>query len=205
MRIAFAALALAFAGPAHAAPCNDVRGCVVRAEFCRAGAGAEICHFERLFPEQGVGLCTMAIMGAAIQWIVGDEASGNIARYGCEIKYSAGPNGRLAGIFGFQGLLTASQSAFTVPWTGSTTYTSSSIAFGSSYGGGTNVLNESMLEGGSPGVAGGVLTLPLVSPPLYKGGTLGSTPFANRIAISGNDPVSGTIRIRRCKMWATTE
>jgi hypothetical protein len=133
-------------------------------------------------------------------------ANGNIARFGCEIKYSAGLNGRLTGIFGFSGFLSAGgQSAFTVPWTGSTTYTASSISFGSAYGGGTNVLNESMLAGGSPGVAGGVLTLPLVSPPLYKGGTLGSTPFNNLITLSGNDPVSGTIRIRRCKMWATTE
>ena len=59
-----AALALAFAGPALAAPCNAVSGCVVRAEFCRV-EGPATCHFERLFPEQGVGLCTMAMMPAA--------------------------------------------------------------------------------------------------------------------------------------------
>jgi hypothetical protein len=66
IRPVLAALALAFAGPALAAPCNAVAGCVLRAEFCRAGARAEICHFERLLPEQGVGLCTMAMMPAAI-------------------------------------------------------------------------------------------------------------------------------------------
>ena len=74
LRPVLTALALAFAAPALARPCNDVRGCVVRAEFCRVEEPAK-CHFERLLPEQGVGLCTMAMMGAAIQWIVGDEAS----------------------------------------------------------------------------------------------------------------------------------
>jgi hypothetical protein len=111
MRIVFsilAALALAFAGPVVAAPCNVVRGCVVRAEFCRidpseqanpndqrvgtaSGAllpvgPAEICHFERLLPEQGVGLCTMAMMPAAIQWIVGNEASGKPPHPGFRLK-----------------------------------------------------------------------------------------------------------------------
>ena len=86
MRIVALLAALALAFPAAAAPCNDVRGCVVRAEFCRAGAGAEICHFERLFPEQGVGLCTMAMMGAAIQWIAGDEASGKPPHPGFRLK-----------------------------------------------------------------------------------------------------------------------
>ena len=90
LRPVLAALALAsVAASADAAPCNDVRGCVVRAEFCRAGAGAEICHFERLLPEQGVGLCTMAMMGAAIQWIVGDEASGKPPHPGFRLKAAA--------------------------------------------------------------------------------------------------------------------
>ena len=85
VRTLLAALALAFAGPALAAPCNAVSGCVVRAEFCRV-EGPATCHFERLFPEQGVGLCTMAMMGAAIQWIVGDEASGKPPHPGFRLK-----------------------------------------------------------------------------------------------------------------------
>jgi hypothetical protein len=82
-----AALALAFAGvaPAFARPCNDVSGCVVRAEFCRVD-GAAACHVERLFPEPGVGLCTMAMMPAAVQWIVGDEASGKPPHPGFRLK-----------------------------------------------------------------------------------------------------------------------
>ena len=85
LRPLLAALALVVAGQADAAPCNDVRGCVVRAEFCRV-EGPATCHFERLFPEQGVGLCTMAMMGAAIQWIVGDEASGKPPHPGFRLK-----------------------------------------------------------------------------------------------------------------------
>ena len=67
-----AALALACV-PALAAPCNSTYGCTVRAEFCAEG-GAQKCHFERLLPEQGVGLCTMVMMQTAISWIVGDQA-----------------------------------------------------------------------------------------------------------------------------------
>ena len=70
MRIVAILAALAFAFPAFARPCNDVRGCVVRAEFCRIEAPSP-CHFERLFPEQGVGLCTMAMIPATIQWLAG--------------------------------------------------------------------------------------------------------------------------------------
>ena len=87
---AFAALALAFAGVAlaFARPCNDVSGCVVRAEFCR-GDGPGACHVERLSPGPGVGLCTMAMMPAAIQWIVGDAASGKAAHPGFRLKAAA--------------------------------------------------------------------------------------------------------------------
>ena len=80
--------ALAFAFPAFARPCNEVRGCVVRAEFCRI-EGPQKCHFERLFPEQGVGLCTMAMMPAAIQWLAGDEASGKPPHPGFRLKAAA--------------------------------------------------------------------------------------------------------------------
>ena len=90
MRIVLAiltALALASApvAPALARPCNDVSGCVVRAEFCRVD-GPGTCHIERLFPEQGVGLCTMAMMPAAIQWLAGDEASGKPPHPGFRLK-----------------------------------------------------------------------------------------------------------------------
>ena len=100
------ALASAFTTPAFARPCNDVSGCVVRAEFCRVdpseqaspGLGVRpasgglspnprgICHIERLFPEPGVGLCTMAMMPAAIQWLAGDEASGKPPHPGFRLK-----------------------------------------------------------------------------------------------------------------------
>ncbi len=91
MRIGFSilaalALASASASSADARPCNDVSGCVVRAEFCRVGEGAEICHFERLLPEPGVGLCTMAMIPAAIQWLAGDEASGKPPHPGFRLK-----------------------------------------------------------------------------------------------------------------------
>ena len=78
-------LALAFAAPVVAAPCNDVRGCVVRAEFCRIERPSA-CHVVRLFPEQGGGLCTMTMMGTAVQWIVGDEASGKPPHPGFRLK-----------------------------------------------------------------------------------------------------------------------
>ena len=58
----------------------------MRAEFCRDGDRAEICHVERLFPEQGVGLCTMAMMPAAIQWLAGDAASGKPPHPGFRLK-----------------------------------------------------------------------------------------------------------------------
>lgn len=91
MRIGFSilaalALASASASPADARPCNDVSGCVVRAEFCRAGDRAEVCHVERLFPEQGAGLCTMAMIPAAIQWLAGDEAGGKPPHPGFRLK-----------------------------------------------------------------------------------------------------------------------
>ena len=71
-----AALALlALAPPAAGAPCNDVRGCVVRARMCRVDE-PDKCHYERLLPEEGVGLCTMVMMQAGVQWITGDAASG---------------------------------------------------------------------------------------------------------------------------------
>ena len=83
-----AALAL-LASPAavSAAPCNGVYGCVVRAQFCTVAA-PERCHYERLLPEQGVGLCTMVMMQAAVQWIVGDEATGKPAHPGHRLKSS---------------------------------------------------------------------------------------------------------------------
>ncbi len=82
---ALAALALALATPAAAAPCNDVRGCVVRATVCRIDDPAR-CHVERLLPEQGVGLCTMVMMQAAVQWIAGDEAGGKPAHPGYSVR-----------------------------------------------------------------------------------------------------------------------
>jgi hypothetical protein len=85
LRPVLAALALACAGPAFAAPCNGVYSCVVRAEFC-ATEGPEKCHVERLFPEQGVGLCTMVMMHAVIQWLAGDEASGKPPHPGFRLK-----------------------------------------------------------------------------------------------------------------------
>ena len=72
---------------AHAAPCNGVYGCVVRATVCRIDA-PDRCHVERLLPEQGVGLCTMVMMQAGVQWIVGDEASGKPAHPGFRLKSS---------------------------------------------------------------------------------------------------------------------
>jgi hypothetical protein len=90
MRIVFTilaalALASALAAPVQARPCNDVSGCVVRAEFCREAAPV-VCHVERLFPEQGVGLCTMAMIPAAIQWLAGDAASGKPPHPGFRLK-----------------------------------------------------------------------------------------------------------------------
>jgi hypothetical protein len=87
MRISsvFAALALASASPGLARPCNDVAGCIVRAEFCRVEAPAA-CHFERLFQEPNVGLCTMTMMQSATVWIVGDDASGKPAHPGFRLK-----------------------------------------------------------------------------------------------------------------------
>jgi hypothetical protein len=70
---------------AAAAPCNGVHGCVVRAQMCRIEA-PEKCHYQRLLPEQDVGLCTMVMMQAAVQWIVGDEASGKPAHPGFRIE-----------------------------------------------------------------------------------------------------------------------
>ena len=81
IRLIAAALALAWAAPSAAAPCDGVYGCVVRAEFCRT-QGARKCHIERLLPEQGVGLCTMMMMQAGVQWIVGDAATGKPAHPG---------------------------------------------------------------------------------------------------------------------------
>jgi hypothetical protein len=66
---------------AHAAPCNGVYGCKVRAEFCTIEQPTR-CHYERLLPEQGVGLCTMVMMQAAVQWITGDAAAGKPAHPG---------------------------------------------------------------------------------------------------------------------------
>jgi hypothetical protein len=71
-----AALAmLALATPSFAAPCNGVYGCVVRARFCSLEQ-PDRCHYERLLPEQGVGLCTMMAMQTAVGWIVGDANAG---------------------------------------------------------------------------------------------------------------------------------
>lgn len=81
MNIKAFALATLLASPAAAAPCNAVYGCVVRATMCRIDA-PDRCHVERLLPEQGVGLCTMTMMQAAVQWLVGDEASGKPAHPG---------------------------------------------------------------------------------------------------------------------------
>lgn len=79
----FAALALA--SPAFGRPCNDVRGCMIRAEFCTTVA-PEKCHVERLPQEPNVGLCTMTMMAAATIWIVGDEASGKPPHPGFRFK-----------------------------------------------------------------------------------------------------------------------
>ena len=83
--LAALAVALALAAPAFAAPCNDVRGCVVRARFC-ATEGPQTCHVERLLPEPGVGLCTMTMMQAAVGWIVGDEAKGRAPHPGFRLE-----------------------------------------------------------------------------------------------------------------------
>ena len=72
---------------AHAAPCNGVYGCAVRAEYCRTDDPAR-CHVERLLPEQGVGLCTMVMMSAAVQWITGDAATGKPPHPGYRLKSS---------------------------------------------------------------------------------------------------------------------
>ena len=65
-------VALVFADPALAQSCRIER--------------PSACHVVRLFPEQGGGLCTMTMMGAAIQWIVGDEASGKPPHPGFRLK-----------------------------------------------------------------------------------------------------------------------
>jgi hypothetical protein len=72
---AFLVAALLLSSPALAGPCNDVQGCVVRARFCTLDQ-PERCHYERLLPEQGVGLCTMMAMQTAVGWIVGDANAG---------------------------------------------------------------------------------------------------------------------------------
>ena len=81
MRTILALVACLAATLAHAAPCNAVYGCVVRATVCRIDA-PDRCHYERLLPEQGVGLCTMMMMQAGVQWITGNESTGKPAHPG---------------------------------------------------------------------------------------------------------------------------
>ena len=85
MRRLLVLIALVVGSPAFAAPCNGVYGCVVRASFCTTD-GAAKCHFERLLPEQGVGLCSMLAMQAAVGWIVGDVTKGRAPHPGYRLE-----------------------------------------------------------------------------------------------------------------------
>ena len=85
MRIMLILAALAAVPPACAKPCNDVVGCMIRAEMCTTSQ-PEKCHVERLPQEEGVGLCTMTMMAAATVWITGDDAAGKAAHPGFRFK-----------------------------------------------------------------------------------------------------------------------
>jgi hypothetical protein len=143
-------------------------------------------------------------------------AQGQMHRSQCEILLSAGPNGHFTG-GGASIKITDNSNAFTPPGTPSlgSTYTiwtaiqaGTSVAFTdqSLATGAPGVVSKTVYNAGTPGASINVLQLPELSPSAQFGGTTSLTQTTVlSIGPGVSDPVSETIRIRRCWTGVVTQ
>ena len=134
-------------------------------------------------------------------------ANGDTHRGQCEVRISAGPNGHLTGLEAVQVKMTNSTTGtFVPPGLASGAYTS----WVGSAGGGAVEFSDASVQTGAPGVVstslGNQLVLPLLSPPAKIGaaGTLTQN-FSVVTSFVAGDPVSATIRVRKCSVGKVTQ
>ncbi len=130
-------------------------------------------------------------------------AAFDVHRATCEVDISAGPNGRLYGVSGPQIEINDTTAAFNAPGvpSGYLQY-SNYTAYGAVAGNGNEVFSDASLLPGAPGVgtvASGVLTIDEVTPPTIVPATESNTTLYLIVRGSyASDPVSATVRFRRC-------